>query len=107
MATLGQKGVRTVRTFLVGYDLNKPDQDYSNLINQLKTYPQWFHCLDSTWVIQASETADKMRDALKAHVGVSDDVLVIEVTGDAWATYGFSEKGNEWLHSHMGGSQAA
>jgi hypothetical protein len=40
------------RTMLVGYDLNKPAQDYPKLIEKLKNFSAWWHHLDSTWLVR-------------------------------------------------------
>jgi hypothetical protein len=94
-------------TFLVGYDLDKPDQNYPDLINKLKSYETWWHHLDSTWLIKATSTAAKLRDELEAHIGKADKLLVIEVTNVAWATTGLPDTANEWLRSCVAGSKAA
>jgi hypothetical protein len=49
-------------TFMVGYDLNKPSQDYEDLIEAIKRYGTWWHHLDSTWIIQTDESAKQVRD---------------------------------------------
>ena len=87
-------------TLLVGYDLNKPDQDYKDLIEYLKSLGTWWHHLDSTWLVVTNLTASEMRDKLKTLVGPSDEVLVMNVTDDDWATYGFEKKANEWLQQN-------
>jgi hypothetical protein len=37
-----------MNTLLVGYDLNKPGQDYAELKEYLKAQGTWWHALDST-----------------------------------------------------------
>lgn len=37
-------------TLLVGYDLNKPGQNYDDLWVHLKDLGPWWHYLDSTWL---------------------------------------------------------
>jgi len=91
----------TNRTLLVGYDLLNDSKDYSKLIDHLKTFDAWWHNLDSTWLVRTSKTASEVRDELKAYVDAKDHVLVIDVTGDNWATYGFNDKANDWLRNHV------
>src|SRR3954466_5756267 len=52
-----------MNTLLIGYDLNKPGQDYADLIAYLKGFAYWHH-LDSTWLIRAEMSASDMRDKL-------------------------------------------
>lgn len=89
-----------MKTFLIGYDLNKAGQDYSDLIDAIKKESvYWWHHLDSTWLIVTndSKTAVSIRDTLKTHIDGNDELLVVEVTGDPRAWAGFSDKGSAWL----------
>ncbi len=90
-----------MKTLLVGYDLNQPDQDYADLIEKLKSFGTWWHHLDSTWLIRAELTAKEMRDILKPLIGSSDEVLVIEVTGCSAAWMGFNQKASDWIKEHL------
>lgn len=85
---------------LVGYDLNKPGQDYGPLIKRLKAVgAYWWHHLDSTWLIKTSLTAVELRDDLRQYVDSSDELLVVDVTGRAWAGLGFASY--DWLHARL------
>ncbi len=98
-----------MRTFLVGYDLDKPDQDYKSLIEKLKSYGTWWHNLDSTWLIRAGDTVTTsgLRDELKAQIGSSDKLLVMEVTGVSWASVGFTKEATDWLYKYVPAKAAA
>lgn len=67
-------------TLLVGYDLNKPGQQYSALIDKLKALPNWWHGLDSTWIVQAPMTPAQLRDHLSPYLDRSDELLVVETS---------------------------
>lgn len=49
-------------TLLIGYDLDKPDQDYSDLIAAIKKLGAWWHHLDSTWLVKSDLTPKEARD---------------------------------------------
>lgn len=91
-----------MQTMLVGYDLKKPGKDYSKLIDQLKSYKTWWHCLDSTWMIRTSLTHVALRDELRTFIDPNDKLLVIDVTGDAaaWTTT-FSEECAKWIKDNL------
>ena len=38
-------------TMLIGYDLNRPGQNYDDLFDEIKNLGTWWHCLDSTWLV--------------------------------------------------------
>lgn len=89
-----------MKTYIIGYDLNRPGQDYTDLITAIKTYRSWWHHLDSTWIIKTDETAEQVRDKLSAHIDNTDELLVVGSSGEgAWT--GFNEKGSTWLKDNL------
>jgi hypothetical protein len=89
-----------VATYLVGYDLNKPTQNYEALIDALKQYGTWWHHLDSTWFIVTDDTAVEVRDNLQSHLDSNDELLVAAIGAPAaWA--GINDKGSAWLMDHL------
>lgn len=90
-------------THLVGYDIHPSrGESYDPLYDALKAYGNWWHHLDSTWLIVSHQTAVQVRDNLQAHLPYQDDqLLVITVSGDAAAWHGFSDAGNKWLKDNL------
>ncbi len=86
---------------LIGYDLKRPGQNYSNLIAGLKGYDTWWHNLDSTWIIKTTLTVVQVRDALLAHIDRNDRLLVVQITGQPAAWYGFDQAAQDWLKQHL------
>jgi hypothetical protein len=65
-----------MKTYLIGYDLNKSGQDYKDLIDAIKNLSStWWHCLDSTWIIKSTSTASIIRDTLMSHILKNGDLL--------------------------------
>lgn len=92
-----------MRTLLIAYDLNRPGQDYTRLIERIKTFPGWCHPLESMWLIPVNATAAQMRDMLQALMDPTDELLVIEVENDGWASRGLLDNVNAWLRQHVAG----
>ena len=90
-----------MRTLLVGYDLNQPGQNYSELYEALKEASGWWRHLDSTWLLRTHETPVQLRDRLRLLIDAGDELLVIDVTGQAAAWGGFSERGSQWIKNHL------
>ncbi|HEX6701582.1 MAG TPA: CRISPR-associated protein Cas2 [Gaiellaceae bacterium] len=86
-----------MKTLMVGYDLNKPGQQYPRLIAKLKSFPKWWHYLDSTWLIKTDLGVTQVRDALWSLMDSSDELLVIDVTGDAMAWQGLPPRAGAWI----------
>jgi len=86
-------------TLMIVYDLSRPGQDYSKLHEAIKNVgTNWWHHLDSTWLVKASKSAKQVRDELKASMDDGDKLLVIDVTSRPRAWRGFSTSGSSWLH---------
>lgn len=85
----------------VNYDLNKAGQDYTELIDYLKSHQSWAKPLKSSFFVKTPLTAAQLRDGIKKHIDVNDDVVVATVTGASWATYGLSSKLNEWMKANL------
>ena len=91
-----------MKTYLIGYDLNKSGQDYKKLIDQIKKIGTWWHCLDSTWIIKCKDTytAVSIRDYLKKYIDSNDELLVVRLSGEgAWC--GFSQDCSKWLKDNL------
>jgi hypothetical protein len=90
-----------MRTLMIGYDLNRVGQDYNSLITEIKSLGRWWHYLDSTWLVVTNNTHKEARDKLKAHIDKNDELLIIDVTGDAAAWTGFASSAEKWIHDHL------
>lgn len=90
-----------MNTLLVGYDLNKPAQNYAGLIEGLKSHGTWWHHLDSTWLVRTAKSASQLRDELMELIDANDELLVLNVTGDLWASAGLQQRANDWLQENV------
>jgi hypothetical protein len=95
------KGAISMNTLLVGYDLDRPGQDYEPVWDKLKSYGTWWHHLDSTWLVKTALSAKEMRDEVNALIDTNDELLVIDVTGDGAAWSGFNAKPSAWLKDNL------
>ncbi len=85
---------------MIGYDLVEPRQNYDELIEAIKNLGNWWHCLDSTWLLKTGLSAVQIRDALSPFVDSNDLLLVSQVAGDA-AWEGFSKDCSDWLRNNL------
>jgi hypothetical protein len=88
-------------TLLIGYDLNRAGQNYEDLIDEIKVMGDWWHYLDSTWLIRTTETHVSARNRLKPYLDHNDELLVVDVTRDAAAWQGFNQTGAQWLRDNL------
>ncbi|KQY55836.1 hypothetical protein ASD11_15155 [Aeromicrobium sp. Root495] len=85
----------------VNYDLNQAGQDYSNLIEYLQSHANWAKPLKSSFLVNTELTAGELRDGAREHIDSNDDLLVIRVDGQNWASFGLSKKLNDWLLANV------
>lgn len=85
----------------VGYDLNRPGQDYPKLIEKLKSYPGYCKVLMSAWIVSTPKTAEQVRDDLLPFIDKSDDLFVVDVTRGPAAWYGLSDATSTWLKNNL------
>ena len=65
--------------YAINYDLKKPRRDYAGLYDAIKSCGDWWHYLDSTWLVDTRLTAENIWQRLEPHVDENDFVLVIRV----------------------------
>lgn len=87
--------------YMIGYDLNKSGKNYDGLIKKIKEIcSNWWHHLDSTWIIDSSLTSVAIRDALKPFLDSDDELLVVALKSEgAWV--GFNKEGSDWLKNYL------
>lgn len=87
-------------TYIIGYDLNRPGQDYKILEDAIKALGNWWHCLDSTWIVKTNRSAVDIRDTLQSHIDANDELLVAALKGEsAWT--GFDAQCSTWLTNNI------
>jgi hypothetical protein len=84
---------------MIGYDL-KEGENYSDLIEAIKKIGNWWHCLDSTWIVKTDRSPVEIRDFLMPHIRKDDRLLVATLTGEA-AWCGFNEQCSQWLKDNL------
>lgn len=89
-----------MNTFLVTYDLHNPGQDYTSLIQKIKSYPAWAKICESSWCICTSDKASGVRDDLVTYMDQNDKLFVGKLSGEA-AWFGLSKDVTGWLHDNL------
>ncbi|OMF48584.1 hypothetical protein [Paenibacillus peoriae] len=85
--------------YMVSYDLNGADKDYSGLIEALGTFGTCLHVLESTWLIEAN-SARQVYDVAAPYIDKDDEILVIRVESE-YKAY-LQEKASEWIREVLG-----
>jgi hypothetical protein len=70
------------KVFCVSYDLKDPPGNYSGLYKVLTNCTNWWHYLESTWLV-VDESYDILWKKLQPQLGPKDGLLVIGVTDES------------------------
>lgn len=87
------------KVYVVSYDLNVPGQDYASLYQELKRSLNWWHYLDSSWLVYTGESAPVLFGRLAQHLDRNDRILIARVTNDysGW----LSEDAWQWIRQYV------
>ena len=87
--------------YVIGYDLHPTrGETYEQLIGEIKSLGGWWHCLDSTWLVNSNLTAEQIRDRLRERLKSDDQLLVVTYSRPA-AWFGFSGDCQDWLKNNL------
>lgn len=64
--------------YVVSYDLNKEGQKYSELINFLKSFPDYVHVQKSYWFIKSNESANFISEKIESILDKNDEYLILK-----------------------------
>jgi hypothetical protein len=91
-----------VPKYLVAYDLvgtNETSQDYAQLIDKIRSYPNWGKLQKSVWLVTSAKSVSEVRDELLLHMDRNDRLFVGELTGTAAWENTICE--HDWLMSFL------
>jgi len=72
--------------YLISYDLMAPGKDYQPLIAALEKMGAK-KVLLSEWAISINQTAEQLRDTIRAYMDANDRIVVDELSPTNWATW--------------------
>ncbi len=81
---------------VVTYDLRKSGRDYADLYAELKRKP-YRHDLESTWLLETSESPDQVFDRLSKHLDDGDALLITAMTSPPLPCGSLPTKSWEWI----------
>jgi bifunctional pyridoxal-dependent enzyme with beta-cystathionase and maltose regulon repressor activities len=92
-----------MKTYLISYDLGIPEtsSDYEKIITYIKSLGNWAKPLKSQWFVVSGKNCSEIRTALRELTDTNDKILVMEVTGDDWATARMSDELTTWMKNNI------
>jgi hypothetical protein len=91
-----------VATILIAYDIHPPQGEvYDGLVKAIQGLGTWWHHLETIWIVQSAQTPSEIRDRLKSHIGMDDQLLILDISGDTAGWAGINESGSQWLGKNI------
>jgi hypothetical protein len=92
----------SMATILIAYDIHPTKGEvFDNLIERIQSLGDWWHHLESTWIVRCAHSPREIRDQLKSYIGNDDQLLVIEISGDTAEWTGVNDTGSRWLNDNI------
>jgi hypothetical protein len=92
----------SMATVLIAYDIHPPrGEAYDDLIKAIQSLGPWWHHLETIWIVQCAHTPGEIRDRLKSQIGIEDQLLVVDISGDTAGWTGVSDTGSKWLADNI------
>lgn len=90
-----------MNTYLISYDLIRPDKNYTNLHAHLKSYGLWAKPLESVWLIKSSSGVEQLRNLIQTHMDANDKLIVVDVTSRAAAWNNLPADIGTWIKNSL------
>jgi hypothetical protein len=91
-----------IATILIAYDIHSTKgEGYDNLIEKIQSLGDWWHHLESSWIVRCAHSPCEIRDQLKSYIGTDDQLLVLEISGDTAEWTGVNDAGSRWLKDNI------
>jgi hypothetical protein len=87
-------------TYLVSYDLSKPDRNYEDLFEVLRSFNGYAKALESVWFVCSGLSTAGVRDKIVKVLDSDDHLLVTNIQHGDSAWYGLDQDTANWLHNN-------
>lgn len=84
---------------LISYDLNSSGQDYSSVIEEIKSLGNWAKVQKSYWYVNSTLTASEAYKRVWAKMDSNDSLFVVDATNNEAAWHNLSNEASDYIKS--------
>jgi len=89
-------------TILIAYDIHpSAGEACERIADAIRSLGEWWHHLESTWLVKTDRRPEQIRDLLREHIGSDDQLLIVDISRDAAACFGVNDAGSRWLEANL------
>jgi hypothetical protein len=97
-----EKTITPTATTLIAYDLHAPKGAlHDQLVEKIMSLGAWWHHLETIWIVKSVHAPGPIKDQLQPYIGSDDQLLIIDITGDAAEAVGLNDAGTAWLQETL------
>ena len=90
-----------MKSYLIIYKLAFAEENYPNLLAYLKSATYWARPMTNAWLIKATKNSAEIRDGILSRINKGDQILIIEVPNNNWATSAISKTVTDWMKANL------
>jgi len=90
-----------MNTLLITYQLDNYQESYPKISAQIKSYENWAKLFNRTWLVRSEKRTSVVRDELRHAILGNGKILVVNVSGSAWATSKVENEVTSWMHNNV------
>lgn len=87
------------RHYIITYDLNTEGYDYTSLFNEIKNLGEYYHPMDSMWVVFSEYSQDRIASRLQKCMNLERDRVFVAEIRPAASQGWLGSKFWQWLNS--------
>lgn len=84
----------------ISYDLNLPHQDYSAVIEVIKTLGQWASVQKSLWYVKSDFSAENAAKKIREKMDANDSLIVINTNSNDAYWYNISDEVSKHMQDY-------
>ena len=87
------------KPYLVTYQFKGQAGTYTALFETLKSFGEWWHFIDGSWIVMTDQTAQQIYDRLKPTLDANINILIFELGHDrqGW----LPQKAWDWIKRNI------
>ena len=85
---------------IISYDLKGKNKDYTNLITAIKEERNWWHYLDSFWLLDTSKTVEELNQKLIQYLDAEDRLIILDLNTKDFNGW-LPQNAYDWLKKHI------
>lgn len=87
------------RVLLVTYALRTSEKDYNPFFQALQQQGEWWHFIESTWLISTKRTPQEVYSAVVGNITTSDALMIVPITRPYWGY--LPKEAWDWIDKHL------